>query len=68
MNWMLLDIWEVEIQIIYEFWVIGKLQYARIYNNLNRKNKLCSSTKLSYNKVDNKTNNSYLCGGKFNIN
>ena len=32
--------------------MIAKLQYARIFNNLNRRNKLCSSTKLSNYIVD----------------
>ena len=39
MDWMILDIYEVEIEIISEFWVIGKLQCAVIYGNLKRRNK-----------------------------
>ena len=31
MNWVIIDIFEVEIEIISEFWVIGKLQCAVIY-------------------------------------
>ena len=42
--------------------MIGKLQYTRIYSNLNRRNKLWSCDKLSYDKVDNDISNSYLCG------
>ena len=60
---MLLDIWEAEIQIISEFWVVGKLQYTRKYGKLNRRNKWWSSAQLSNDKVDNDIGNSYLCGG-----
>ena len=63
MIWMLHDIQEVETEIISEFWVIGKLQYTRIYGKLNRRNKLWSSDKLSNNNLDDKTDYSYLCGG-----
>ena len=68
MNWMILDIWEMEIEITSVFWVIGKVQYTRIYSNLNRRNKLWSSRKLSNNNLDDKADYSYLCGGnnKFN--
>ena len=68
MIWMVLDIWEVEIEIISEFWVIEKLQYTRIYGKLNRRNKLWSSGKLNYNNLDDEADYSYLCGGnnKFN--
>ena len=37
--WMILDIFEVEIGIISEFWVIGKLQYTGIYGKFKRRNK-----------------------------
>ena len=40
MNQMALDIWEVEIETISEFWVIGKLQYTRIYGKLKRRKKI----------------------------
>ena len=43
--------------------MIGKLQYTGIYGKLNRRDKLWSSTQLSYDKVDNDISNSYLCGG-----
>ena len=48
--------------------MIGKLQCAGIYVKLKRRNKLWSSAQVSYDKVGNNTSNSYLCGGKFNIN
>ena len=48
--------------------MIGELQYTEIYVKLKRRNKLWASDKFSYNKVENNTNNYYLCGGKFNIN
>ena len=65
---MLLDIWEAEIQIISEFWVVGKLQYTRKHRNLNRRNKWWASGQLNFDKVDYDTSNSYLCGSnnKFN--
>ena len=68
MIWMVLDIWEVEIEIISEFWVIEKLQYTRIYGKLKRRNKSWSSGKLSNNNLDDEADYSYLCGGnnKFN--
>ena len=66
MNWMLLDIWEAETQIISEFWVIGKLQYYEIYSKLNRRNKWWSSGQLSNNNLDNETDYSYLCNGNNN--
>ena len=62
MDWMILDIYEVEIEIISEFWVIGKLQYAGIYGKLKRRNKLWTNGKLSYNNLDDKVDYSYLCG------
>ena len=48
--------------------MIAKLQYARIFNNLNRRNKLWSSGKLSNNNLEDEVDYSYLCGGnnKFN--
>ena len=68
MIWMVLDIWEMEIEIISEFWVIEKIQYTRIYGKLKRRNKLWSSGKLSNNNLDDEADYSYLCGGnnKFN--
>ena len=63
MNWMILDIWEVETEIISKFWIIGKPQYIRIYGKLNRRNKLWSSNKLDDNYIDDKADYSYLCGG-----
>ena len=66
MIWAILDIWEVEIGIIFRFRVIGKLQYTRIYGKLNRRNKLCSSGKLNYNNLDDEADYSYLCNGNNN--
>ena len=68
MIWMVLDIWEMEIEIISEFWVIEKIQYTRIYGKLKRRNKLWSSGKLSNNNLEDEVDYSYLCGGnnKFN--
>ena len=68
MIWMVLYIWEMEIEIISVFWVIGKIQYTRIYGKLNRRNKLWPSGKLSNNNLDDEADYSYLCGGnnKFN--
>ena len=63
MDWMILDIWEVEIKIISKFWMIGKLQYTGIYDKLKRRNKLWTNGKLSYNNLDDKVDYSYLCGG-----
>ena len=67
MNWMVLDIYEVEIEIISEFWVIGKLQDTGIYDKLKRRNKLWTNGKLSYNNLDDKVDYSYLCGGSENM-
>ena len=47
MIWMVLYIWEMKIEITSVFWVIGKVQYTRIYSNLNRRNKLWSSGKFN---------------------
>ena len=68
MIWLVLDIWEMEIEIISEFWVIEKIQYTRIYGKLKRRNKLWSSGKLSNNNLEDEVDYSYLCGGnnKFN--
>ena len=63
MNWVILDILGMEIEIISEFWVIGMLQYAEIYGKLNRRNKLWANGKLSNNNLDDKVDYSYLCGG-----
>ena len=60
---MILDIFEMEIEIISEFLEIGKLQYTRIYGKLKRRNKLWSSNKLDDNYIDDKADNDYLCGG-----
>ena len=43
--------------------MIAKLLHLIIYRKRNRRNKLWSSTQLGYNKVENNTSNSYLCGG-----
>ena len=68
MIWMVLYIWEMKIEITSVFWVIGKVQYTRIYSNLNRRNKLCSNGKFENDNLDDKADYSYLCGGnnKFN--
>ena len=58
----------MEIEIISEFLEIGKLQYTRIYGKLNRRNKLRANDKLSNDKVENNTINSYLCGGNNMLN
>ena len=63
---MVLYICKVEIEIIYEYQVIGKLQYTRIYGKLNRRNKLWPSGKLSNNNLDDKADYSYLCNGNNN--
>ena len=63
MIWMILDIWEEEIEIISGFRVIGKLQYTRIYGKLNCRNKLCSNGKFDNDNLDDKADYSYLCGG-----
>ena len=54
MIWMVLDIWEMEIEIISEFWVIEKIQYTRIYGKLKRRNKLWSSSNFKDNNLDDK--------------
>ena len=55
-------------RIIFEPWVIEKLQYTGIYGKLNRWNKLWSSGKFNDDNLDNGTDYNYLCGGnnKFN--
>ena len=67
MNWVILDIFEVKTEIISEFWVIGKLQYTRIYGKLKRRNKWWSSGKLGNDNLDDKADYSYLCGGSENM-
>ena len=67
MNWMVLDIWGIEIEIISEFRVIGKLQYTGIYGKLNRRDKLWSSSKFVDDKIDDEADNYYLCGGSNNM-
>ena len=47
--------------------MIAKLQYARIFNNLNRRNKLWSSGKFDNDNLDDKADYSYLCGGSENM-
>ena len=66
MIWVILDIWEVEIEIIFGFWAIGKLQYTGIYGKLKRRKKWWSSGKLDDNYIDDEADNSYLCGGSKN--
>ena len=66
-DWMILDIFEVEIGIIFRFRVIGKLQYTRIYGKLRRRNKWWSSGKLGNDNLDDKADYSYLCGGSENM-
>ena len=56
----------LQIKIISEFCVIGKLQCAGICGKLQRRNKLWSSGKLSDNNLDDKADYSYLCGGNNN--
>ena len=63
---MVLYICKVEIEIIYEYQVIGKLQYTRIYGKLKRRNKLRANDKFNNDNHDNKTDNGYLCGGYSN--
>ena len=58
----------MEIEIISEFCVIGKLQCAGICGKLQRRNKLWSSGKLSDNNLDDKADYSYLCGGNNMLN
>ena len=65
---MVLDIQAVEIEIIYQYQVIGELQYTRIYTKLNSRNKLWSSGKLSNNNLEDEVDYSYLCGGNNMLN
>ena len=58
----------MEVVINFEFLEIGKLQYTRIYGKLNRRNKLRANDKLSNDKVENNTINSYFCGGNNMLN
>ena len=60
---MILDIFEVKIEIISESWVIGKLQYAGIYGKLKRRNKLWWCDKFDDDNLDDETDYGYLCGG-----
>ena len=67
MIWMILDIWEVEIEIISGFRAIGKLQYTGIYGKFNRRDKLWLGNKFDDDKIDDDVDNYYLCGGSNNM-
>ena len=68
MIWMLHDIQEVETEIISVFWVIGKLQYTRIYGKLKRRNKLWSCGKLEVKSICRNDKKHYLCGENNKLN